>query len=57
MLLHVTSAFNIDFECPAIALVFLGFKYLTSSPLRDFLPMLSKKSSVEVFFCYASSSF
>ena len=46
----MTSAFNNDFECPTTALVFLRFKYLESSPLRDFSFVLSKKSSVGVFF-------
>ena len=50
MLLQMTSVFNIDFEYPATTPVFLAFKYLTSSPLRDFLHVLSKKSSTKVFF-------
>ena len=50
VLFHMTNIFNFDFECPATVSVLLGFKYLTSSPLRDFSHVLSKKSSIEVFY-------
>ena len=36
VLLHTTSAFNMDFECPAHNTGASEFKYLPRSPLGDF---------------------
>ena len=36
MLLHTTSAFNVDFECPAHNAGASEFKYLLGSSLGDF---------------------
>ena len=52
MFINTTNAFNVGLECPTHSADIFEFKYLPSSPLEDFLPVLLESSSI--MFLYFS---